>query len=300
MRKLGSEIAVGIVIFSAFVVFVSGYLYLKNVSLKTNRTFITIHFKDVTGLEKSDFVSVAGLRIGRVQNLKLDKLAVLAEVRIDPGIEIPIDSRAQIKSLGMVGEKFIDIVPGNAEQMLQDGDSIEGHNSGDLSDLSGSIETLFQQAQQLIDELRTVLHTVLDNDTQHHLKETVFHLRNISSDLDNNSAHIDKILVNLDSVSGNLNEILAARREKVESSIDNIHRASTRLDDFANKLDTSLASVQSLLTKMENQDGTLGKVINSDEMYNDLRHLTAELDTLVQDLQRRPQKYLNLGFIKVF
>jgi phospholipid/cholesterol/gamma-HCH transport system substrate-binding protein len=282
------------------VLFVVGYLYLKNVTLKTDRYVITIHFKDVTGLEKSDYVSIAGLRVGQVRDLRLDQLSVLAEVRIEPGIQIPVDSRAQIKSLGMVGEKFIDIIPGDSEEMLQHGDTINGHNAGDFSDLSGSMETLFQEAQQLIDELRTVLHTVMDTDTQRHLKETVFHLRNISSDLDNNSTHFERVLVNLDAISGNLNEILAQRRDKVESSIDNIHSASTRLDVFANKLDTSLTTMQSLLTKIENQEGTLGKVINSDEMYNDIRHLTAELDTLVQDLKKRPQKYLNLGFIKVF
>ncbi len=300
MRKIGSEIIVGIAIFSAFVIFVFGYLYLKNVTFKANRYSVAIHFRDVTGLEKGDFVSVSGLRIGRVQNLRLEKLSVVVDVNIDPGIEIPIDSRAQIKSLGMVGEKFIDIIPGVAEQILQDGDAIEGHNSGDLSDLSGTMETLFQQAQQLLDELRTVLHTVFDNATQRHLKETVFHLRNISSDLDDNSGHIEKILANMDGISNNLNEILSERREKVESSIDNIHRASTRFEEMTNKLDSSLTSVQTLLTKIENQEGTIGKVINRDEMYNDLRHLTAQLDTLVQDLKKRPQKYLNLGFIKVF
>lgn len=300
MRKLGSEIAVGIALFSAFVIFVAGYLYFKNVSFKADRYLIKIHFKDVTGLEKSDFVSIAGLRVGRVLNLRLDKLSVEVDVRIDPGVEIPVDSRAQIKSLGMVGEKFIDIIPGVSDQILQDGDSISGQNAGDLSDLSGSMDNLFQQAQQLLDELRTVLHTVLDNTTQRHLKETVLHLRNISSELDNNSAHIEKILVNLDGISTNMNDILAARREKVESSIDNIHQASTRFETMTNKLDTSLTSVQALLSKIENQEGALGKVINSDEFYQELRHLTAELDTLVQDLKKRPQKYLNLGFIKVF
>lgn len=300
MRKVGSEVIVGIALFTAFVIFVSGYLYFKNVAFKTDRYIVTIKFRDVTGLEQSDFVSVAGLRIGRVQKLRFDNLSVLVDVRIDPGIEIPVDSRAHIKSLGMVGEKFIDIIPGSSDQMLQDGETIEGENSGDLSDLSGSMETLFQQAQELINELRTVLHTVMDTDTQQHLKETVFHMRNISSDLDNNSAHIDKILVNLDSISENMNGILTERRDKVESSIDNFHRASTRFDDMTNKLDTSLTSVQTLLTKIENQEGAVGKVIYSDELYNDIRHLTAQLDTLVQDLKKRPQKYLNMGFIKVF
>jgi phospholipid/cholesterol/gamma-HCH transport system substrate-binding protein len=107
---------------------------------------------------------------------------------------------------------------------------------------------------------------------------------------------MNRTLANLDSLSTNL----ADRRQKVGTSIDNFYAASNRLEDFTNKLDNSLTSMQTLLTKIENKEGALGKVISSDELYNDIRHLTAELDTLVQDLKRRPQKYLNLGFIKVF
>jgi len=79
-----------------------------------------------------------------------------------------------------------------------------------------------------------------------------------------------------------------------------LSKASNRLEGLTNKMDQSMTSVQSLLAKIENEEGSVGKVIASDDLYNDLRHLTAELDTLVQDLKKRPQKYLNLGFIKVF
>ena len=91
-----------------------------------------------------------------------------------------------------------------------------------------------------------------------------------------------------------------AHRGEMESSIKNFSEASNRLEGLADKMDQSLTSVQSLLAKIENQEGSVGKVIATDDLYNDFRHLAAELDTLVQDLKRRPQKYLNLGFIKVF
>jgi phospholipid/cholesterol/gamma-HCH transport system substrate-binding protein len=296
MRKVSSEIISGVAIFFALVIFIGGYLFLKNVALATDRYTVTIHFQDVTGLEKSDFVSVSGLRIGRVDRLRLNGLSVLVDVKIEPGLELPVDSRAQIKSLGMVGEKFIDIMPGKSDQMLADGDEIQGLHAGDISDLGGSMEDLLKQAQQFLDELQSIIHTVFDSDTQRDLKESLYHLRNLSSGLDNNLIHMNRTLANLDSLSTNL----ADRRQKVGTSIDNFYAASNRLEDFTNKLDNSLTSMQTLLTKIENKEGALGKVISSDELYNDIRHLTAELDTLVQDLKRRPQKYLNLGFIKVF
>ncbi|MFQ5823924.1 MAG: MlaD family protein [bacterium] len=304
MRKFSAEIATGVVIFSAIMILIFGYLYLKEVPFKAGKFYLMAHFDDVTGLEKSDFISVSGLKIGRVAGLRLKGLEVMVKLEVNPGVDLPKDSRAIIKSIGMVGEKYVEIIPGIATEFLEDGDSIKGTNAGDLSDLSGSMDGLMQQAEELINQLRTMLESMFDNTTQKNLRESIFHLRNISAALDRNSdkniLHLENILTNLDSISNNLNDILVARRRAVETSIDNFYQASTRLQGLTNKLDSSLTSMQALLTKIENEEGALGKVISSDEIYNDIRHLTAELDALVQDMKKRPQKYLNLGFIKFF
>jgi len=200
----------------------------------------------------------------------------------------------------MVGEKFIDIRPGTSPNFLKDGDSLQGKSVSDFSDLTGSAEGLMLQAEELLGNIKIAFENIFDARGQADLKETIAHLRGLSTTLNNNSNHIAKALANIDSLSTSLNEILTARRGEVESSIKNFSEASNRLEGLTNKMDKSMTSVQSLLAKIENEEGSVGKVIASDDLYNDLRHLTAELDTLVQDLKKRPQKYLNLGFIKVF
>ena len=200
----------------------------------------------------------------------------------------------------MVGEKFIDIRPGTSANFLKDGDTLQGKSVSDFSDLTGSAEGLMLQAEELLGNIKIAFENIFDARGQADLKETLAHLGGLSATLNNNSSHIAKILMNIDSLSTSLNEILTARRGEVESSIKNFSEASNRLEGLTNKMDKSMTSVQSLLAKIENEEGSVGKVIASDDLYNDLRHLTAELGTLVQDLKKRPQKYLNLGFIKVF
>ncbi len=300
MRKIGAEIAAGVAIFLAFVIFVTGFLFLKNIGLKTGTYKVTIRFSDVTGLEKSDQVSVSGLTIGKVTGFELDRLDVLVTVQLDSEIELPRDSHARILSLGMVGEKFIDIVPGNAAETLQGGDAITGKAASDFSEITNSAEGLMKQAQDLLVNIRATFDNVLDEATQKDVKASLHHINNLSSALDQNTAHMDRTLANLDELSTNLNAVLSERRGKIENSIDNMHAATGKLDGLTKKLDESLTSVQTLLNKIENQEGAVGKVIARDELYNDFRNLTAELDALVQDLKKRPQKYLNLGFIKVF
>ena len=300
MRRMGAEVAAGVAIFLAFVIFVAGFLFLKNVTMKAGTYTVTVKFSNVTGLEKSDGVSVSGLRVGKVKKFELDGREVLVTIQIHPGFALPKDTHAQIKSLGMVGERFIDLIPGSSPQLLEEGDTIKGTGASDFDDITGTMEGLMQQAEDLLLKIRTTFDRVLDTDAQDAIRESLLNIRNLSSVLDRNTAHLEKTLTNLDGISTNLDEILNERRAKIETSIDNFYAASGRLEGLANKVDGNLTSVQTLLSKIENQEGSVGKVIMSDELYNDFRHLTVELDELVQDLKKRPQKYLNLGFIKVF
>ncbi len=304
MRRFTTEIILGVVVFLAIVIFIFGYLYLKNVPLKANRYHILARFNDVTGLEKSDFVSVSGLRIGRVLNLNLDGLQVLVTLEINSDVKLPKDSRALIKSIGMVGEKYVEILPGTSTEYLTDGDIINGNNLGDLADMGQSMEGLVQKTEQLITELQNVLSNTFDASTQKDISRSFHHISNIAATLDEkskeNSEHLNKILANLEVISSNLNELVVQNRDRLEQSIDNFYQASNRIQVIVNKLDSSLTTMQSLLAKIENQEGALGKVINDDELYENIRGLTIKLDSLVQDLQKRPHKYFNLGFIKFF
>lgn len=300
MRKIGAEVASGVAIFLAFIILIAGFLFLKNTLFRTGTYTLLIEFNDITGLEPADMVSVSGLRIGKVDDFELRGLKVFVTISISPDVQLPTDSHAQIKSLGMVGEKFIDIRPGTSSNFLKDGDTLQGKSVSDFSDLTGSAEGLMLQAEELLGNIKIAFENIFDAQGQADLKETLAHLRSLSATLNNNSGHIAKTLMNIDSLSTNLSEILSARRGEVESSIKNFSEASNRLEGLTSKMDKSMTSVQSLLAKIENEEGSVGKVIAKDDLYNDLRHLTAELDTLVQDLKKRPQKYLNLGFIKFF
>lgn len=300
MNRIGREVVSGIAIFVAFIIFIFGFLYLKNVTFKAGAYQITIHFPDITGLEPGDKVSYAGLQVGKVKHFGLENGQVIVHAELNPEFKLPRDSRALIKSLGMVGEKFIDIVPGTESAFLQEGDRIEGAVAGDLTDITDSAGELMKQAEELLAQIQKAFANIFDHSSQNHLKESIEHLNEISKSINDNSGHLENTLINVESMSKNLNEMLLAHRQEMESSIRNFHTASNRFDDLTAKMDESLASVQTLLARIENQEGTAGKIIADEQLYNDIRNLTSELGTLVQDFKKRPQKYINFGFIKVF
>ncbi len=300
MRKIGSEVAAGVAIFLAFILFVFGFLFLKNTMSKANTYDVYAQFNDVTGLERHDKVSLSGVIVGKVQNFKLDGINVLVQIQLDPEASLPQDSYAELKSLGMVGEKSINLIPGKSTTLLKDGDAIAGRTAKDITDMTGTFEGLMQRAEALLTKVDAAFENVFDHGTQTDIKNGLQHANKISSVLDDNSSHIETSLENLAKTSNSLNQILTVRKAKIESTIDNVHTASNQFEKLTNKFDQSLTSIQSLLDKIENQEGTVGKVISSDSLYNNVQLLTTELNLLVQDLKKRPQKYINLGFIKVF
>ena len=89
-----------------------GYLFIQEIPVKKQGYVITILFDNVSGLTRSDPVTVSGMKIGRVREMSLVKNHVAVSVWLDGKIPYPRDSRAGIKSMGMIGEKFIDLQPG--------------------------------------------------------------------------------------------------------------------------------------------------------------------------------------------
>ncbi len=89
------------------------------------------YFSSVSGLKKGAAVDLAGVRVGHVSGISIDTQYLVAKVtmEIDSHIDISEDSIASIRTAGIIGEKFIEILPGGSDMMLSAGDEIENTES---------------------------------------------------------------------------------------------------------------------------------------------------------------------------
>lgn len=87
---------------------------------------VTAKFDRVDGLAVGGDVRLSGIRVGTVTEQTLDPETYLAVVRmsIDPAVRLPKDSSAEIVSAGLLGERYLALVPGGAEEMIPDGGTI--------------------------------------------------------------------------------------------------------------------------------------------------------------------------------
>jgi phospholipid/cholesterol/gamma-HCH transport system substrate-binding protein len=132
MNRRKIEIYVGL--FVIIGVITMGYLILTigEVSfLPKNQYLLHGYFASATGLKQGARVEIAGVEIGTVSNISIDKERLVAKVvfRINGDIEISDDSIVSIKTAGIIGQKYIDISPGGSDDMLEAGDEIDNTES---------------------------------------------------------------------------------------------------------------------------------------------------------------------------
>ena len=141
MKKYSKETVVGIFVVAGLICI--GYMTLKlgNVGILGDYTYaLNARFNRVTGLKEGNPVNMLGLEIGRVANFEMvqDEQAVIVEMRINKGIKIYDDALAAIKTEGLIGDRYMDIAPGGAGELLKPGDTItETQSPTDLSELIG-------------------------------------------------------------------------------------------------------------------------------------------------------------------
>lgn len=304
MRRWTNEIIVGTGIMLAIAIGIYGYVFLRDLPVRQRGYKINIVFKNVTGLQTGDGVTVSGLKVGRILNMSLNRDGVLVRVWMNGEVPFPQDSRAAIKSIGMIGEKYIALLPGNSAETLQEGDTIFGEYESDLADAGGSLTDMINQTNALLMKISVAVDTVLSHNSQKALAATIQNVQNVSHkadrDWDGNMRHLKRTLAHVDSLSSGLNAFWRERQSSVDSVTQNLATATAQLPATVAKLDSALTETRKLLAAVEQQKGAVGKALYDDELYDKANQTVTQLQTLLDDVKKNPSKYLQISMIHLF
>ena len=101
---------------------------------------INSKFKNVAGLKVGSPVEIAGVRIGEIEGVRLEGVEALVYMRINKGVKIREDDIAVVRTKGIIGDKYIKIIPGASDAFLAEGDElIENESAMDFEEIVGNI-----------------------------------------------------------------------------------------------------------------------------------------------------------------
>ena len=294
-----------IFVFSSFA-FVGGLLYLQDISIRKSNYTFTVLFENVQGLNVGDQVDMLGKKIGKVSHTHIMGQKIAVELSIDNSFafSIPIDSKIEVKSEGLIGSKFISITPGyNRKDYILPGATVEGLREFNITEITPGIIPMTQDlsafARQLKatlgeeekDKIRLTIKNIESFTAQ--LDSFIQNYQNIISETDRNHFHLT--MKNLRDVSDELKEGINKEINKLDQMLDDFKTVTDKSDDISttiSELRKSSISISKLTAKLENAEGTLGKLMNNDTLYEDMNGLVNDVRELVQDFKENPTKYM--------
>jgi len=137
MKKFGVETAVGLFLIVGFLCFTYISVELGEIPLFGSDDYVlTARFNSVSGLKEGAIIEIAGVKVGKVDKISIEDYQAVVCMLLSPGVKIQEDSIASIRTQGIIGDKYIKISPGGADQYLKPGDEIRDTESAlDIEEL---------------------------------------------------------------------------------------------------------------------------------------------------------------------
>ena len=302
------ETKFGIFVSISILVLFFMFFFLGETSFFKKGYNIFVKYKFTNGLGENAPVRVAGVDVGNVEEVKMGyekdgNLYITVKLWIKKGVSLRKDSKFYINTLGLLGEKYVEITPGNIKsEILIPGSMVRG-----VDPLS--TEQMFSKGNDIVENLQNVLTkiSVLLNDDKLGIFITaakdlsqllrtadailVENRKSIKKSVDNLENSTDKlpeIVKNIKKVTEELNKGFKGKGEKIAVSID-------QLSEFSKTLKQVSITLEKLNKNLNEKKGNLGKFAYDDKVYKNLEEATKNLNDLIKDIKEHPRRYFKVS-----
>ncbi len=306
--KIGLFLAIGLIILAVFI-FVVGDI--STMFEKKGYTLYT-HFDTVAGLERKTVVRMAGVKVGAVETINLKGSKAEVAMDINPDIQISRDSKATLASLGLLGEKYIEITPGVEEEIVQPGGTIGSLPPVSFDQLGIILSSVGDDIKSTSKAMRELLG---EGEARVNIKEILQNLSSASAELKDffgeNRPHVTRSLdkaaeavetfdENVKSISQSLDELILLLKDTVEENRGGLKENLESIKELISKTEEALKALNEALAKINKGEGTLGRLIEDPELYektekaiNDVKEIIAPVSSLRWDMGLKAEYFTN-------
>jgi phospholipid/cholesterol/gamma-HCH transport system substrate-binding protein len=297
--KRRDEVLVGIFLTVAAAIALLGTLWLVRGGLSSGYPLYS-RFAWGQNLKPGQQVLLAGVAVGAVADVKLRDDGYLdVTLRVNDDVKVPKNAVASVKPVGIFGDAAIALTPkGPSKVSYVEGDTVPvGPADTDIQAIMNRVDSIGATVQTMTKAINADLVAAGG------IKDMRKSLAN-AAQLTEAAARLS---IQLNSIAAEQNRNLTAtmssfRRAasavdsaKIDSTMRNFQTSSASLTRIAANLDSTSRHANSLIAGIERGEGNAGKLLRDTLLYNDLRRLVGQVDTVLVDLKANPRKYINLS-----
>ncbi len=307
--KFSKEIKAGVIALISVIGFILVFQFMKGKSLFTTDNIFYAVYDNVQGVEPASKVSINGLKVGRVDHIKPvtaknGAVHFVVAIAVDRDFKVAKNSEVEIFEPGLMSAKELRINLAYDGPMAKDGDTLKG--SQELSMLSnigqqvGPVKDQLQVVLKRVDSLMVNANAITDAQNQAEIRALL--------------SNLNRTVASFESTSRQANALVANNDPRVQKMLDNANLATisarSTIDKFGNvadevdvqklntaidKLSLTADKLSGVVSGIQNGEGSLGKVMKDEELYNNLNNASNNLNQLIEDMKANPKRYINFS-----
>ncbi|OUS00089.1 mammalian cell entry protein [Flavobacteriales bacterium 33_180_T64] len=296
--KISREVKTAILVLSGIILLIFLFKYLKGESLFDSQDTYYTEF-DYNALNKSSPVTVKGNAVGKIKDIIYDYETGKTRVAftVDQQLKFTKQSKIRLYETGLMGGNALAIVVSSEGELAISGDflksevqeglvkSLTDNFSGVGNDLGSTLKTA--------DTLLVSLNALVTDDSENGIKNAISELNatmksfkavsySINSFVSKNDEKLNSVLTNFDSITSDLSVITRDLKQ-------------VKLSQTVAELDKTLMSVNVLMASIENGDGSIGKLLKDEGLYNNLEGASKQMEQLLEDMKLNPKRYVHFS-----
>jgi len=312
--KITREFKIGLLAVAAIFLFIWGMNFLKGKDIFSRQMTFYAIYDDVSGLIESNPVSLNGVNIGQVNRIRFmpdGSGRILVENIIRRDVVIPDNSKSILTGMSLTGTREIIISLGDSPNLISNGDTLASAQQTSIQDeVSQLVAPIKQRADDLfvqVDSVLVIFQAIFNKQTQQNIVSSFESIQNTLDNLEQTTETLDKtieeessrlsvILSNTESISSNLknnNELISNIIQNFSSISDSI--AAANIQQTLAHTEESLANLNAILEKVNKGEGSLGLLVNDEELYNNMQSSSRQLELLLEDIRKNPGSYINIS-----
>lgn len=282
---------IGIATITTLLMFYFGFNFLKGINIfDRNKTYYAT-FSNLQGVDRSTSVYLNGYRVGNVRSIKFDYNHFdgnVVQLSLDAELQIPLNTVAVIRDNPLAGGSIHLITPEETTGFVASGDTLIGQSTVDfLAKLSDELLPNLNSAILSIDTLSSSVNGLVNS----------AELRQIMTQLDASTKAISSTSRRLDGLmAGKVPSIL----NSVETSAQSVQNVMGKVE--AANVEQTLADfsrvvseLKALSVQLNSKEGSLGLLLNDQQLYHKLDSAVVSADSLLQDIKANPKRYVRFS-----